>query len=272
MDLEVSTWTRRERLERIASAERDRRAGRGELALATLGEGGEWPARLVLALIRLADDEGAEARAILEGTLDDWAAEAGLDPLDAPQASAAVEAQDAAEALAAVETPDSPDEAGPPPAANMLASPIEIDELDRAFAEAEAQTDEMLDVNTVAARVLMEEPVGLTELDDDGPSEPMPGEPIATDAAWVVPSSAIEPAADADATPSASASRNDFDVAPDEVATASRPDRSDEMDAARVEDTPGAPSRGQVIETLERWLSNLERGRATRTAQQDRGA
>ena len=117
----------------------------------------------------------------------------------------------------------------------------------------------MLDVNTVASRVLIEEPRGLAEIDDDGPSEPMPGEPIETDAAWVVPASAM-----------------DFDVAPEapfgtEATDASEGDAAG-MDAAVVEEHTGAPPRRQVIETLERWLSNLERGRSTRNAQQHRGA
>ena len=51
--------------------------------------------------------------------------------------------------------------------ADDLAAPLEYDELERAFAQAEAQTDEMLDVNEVAQRVLADEPMGLAELSEE---------------------------------------------------------------------------------------------------------
>ena len=196
MELEVSAWTRRDRLERIAAAERDRRAGRTDLALAALGEGTEWPARLVLALARLPEEEGADAREILQATLDDWAAETGLasldpaaEPIEAEPASEVAEVESAEEAADVVEA----DRAEPVEEASELVvdavadesdfvvdavaeesdlvvdavealdedllAPIEHDELERAFAEAEAQTDEMHDVNDVAERVLMDEPL-----------------------------------------------------------------------------------------------------------------
>ena len=139
MELGYSGLTRRERIERIATAERDRRAGRIDVAVAALGEATEWPARVVLALAKLPEFEAAETRRILEKGLDLWIDEVGLSPLDEPSESSGA----------------------------RLDSPIEPDELERAFAEAEAQTDEMHDANRVAERVLMDEPIGLAELGED---------------------------------------------------------------------------------------------------------
>lgn len=233
MELEVSTWTRRERLERIASAERDRRRGRPELALASLGASTEWPARVVLALARLPEMEGAETRAILEATLDRWAEESGLEALDVPVVDPYVEADRRNTSLDA---------------------PIELDELEEAFAHAEAQTDEMLDVNTVAERVLMDEPVGLSEVADERIAasietptaaaeheSPGPSGPEQTDAAWSAGSIWPEPIA---ALPNASEA---FDVGP-----------------IAADDGPPAPatgSRQRILATLEGWLANLEQRR-----------
>jgi hypothetical protein len=222
VNLEISSWTRRERLERIAAAERDRRAGRSALALASLGEAVEWPARIVLALVRLPQDEGEATRELLVSTLDEWAEQAGLASLDAAPAT----------------------EEG------SFATPIALDEIDRAFAEAEAQTDEMLDANSVAARVLMSEPVGLSELGDAASEVPRPGEPIETDAARVVSPLWSSP----------------FDVEPEE-----RTDLTGDGSAGRESEAGRAPtqrcvgraSREQQIATLERWLSNLEQRRMT---------
>ena len=83
VELGYSALTRRDRLERIATAERDRRAGRIDMAVATLGEPTEWPARAVLALARLPEGEGKATRRVLESGLDAWAEELGLDPLSA---------------------------------------------------------------------------------------------------------------------------------------------------------------------------------------------
>ena len=63
VELGYSALTRRDRLERIATAERDRRAGRIDMAVAILGEPTEWPARAVLALARLPESEGEATRA-----------------------------------------------------------------------------------------------------------------------------------------------------------------------------------------------------------------
>lgn len=179
MELGVSVLTRRERLERIASAERDRRAGRIDWAIAALGEGVEWPARIVLALAKLPADEGDETRSVLVRSLDDWAAENGLDPLDVP-----VEAE--------------MEVAEPEPEVGDLDSPIGHEEFERAFEQAEAQTDEMHDVNRVAERVLMDEPVGLAELAGDellpmdhglgelGEGNPSSGVVLATLERWLV--------------------------------------------------------------------------------------
>jgi hypothetical protein len=181
VELGVSVLTRRERLERIASAERDRRAGRIGWAIAALGEGVEWPARIVLALAKLPADEGDETRSVLVRSLDDWAAENGLDPLDVP-----------VEAEAEMEV------AEPEPEVGDLDSPIGHEEFERAFEQAEAQTDEMHDVNRVAERVLMDEPVGLAELVGDellpmdhglgelGEGNPSSGVVLATLERWLV--------------------------------------------------------------------------------------
>ncbi len=300
MELEVSAWTRRDRLERIAAAERDRRAGRIPLALAALGEGKEWPARLVLALAKLPGDEGVEAREILEATLDDWAAESGLASLDpraaAPEREAGEEEEseraahdddlvvDAVEALEEdLLVPATPVEAAtslesietksarggeaaaasrasdPPSAAAALASPIEYDELERAFAEAEAQTDEMHGVNDVAERVLMDEPFGLAELDgvaydagdevaaavDAGTvsgAEVDTNAGIETDAAWAEAPIWPEP------------------IAPEPPRAVSAPLQA--KDEAALDAEGGRPTRAHVITTLERWLDNLRAGRA----------
>ncbi|MEM9177801.1 MAG: hypothetical protein AAGC67_21550, partial [Myxococcota bacterium] len=288
VELEVSAWTRRDRLERIARAERDRRAGRVDLALASLGEASEWPARLVLALAKLPGDEGADARAILESTLDDWAAETGLDALDPAAAEAAPEAEakpevdeDVApedeatsdgEALVvdAVDTleedllsPAAGAAIAPRPAASVLddssatvaalAAPIESDELERAFAEAEAQTEEMHGVNDVAERILMDEPLDLAELDGGVPvpledAEDEAGREISgwpqreTDAAFAEAPIWPEP------------------IAPDApVASDAAPNGSAE---AGVDASGEASARTQVITTLERWLDNIRAGRA----------
>ena len=134
-----STLTRRERLERIAMAERDRRAGRVEVAVAALGEASEWPARVVLALAKLPELEAPETRQILEEGLDLWMTEVGLAPIEERVGTPQFE----------------------------FGRQIDNSELERAFAEAEAQTDEMHSANHVAARVLMDEPMGLAELGGD---------------------------------------------------------------------------------------------------------
>lgn len=223
MEQGYSTLTRRERLERIATAERDRRAGRVEVAIAAIGDAAEWPARAVLALARLPESETAETRRILEEGLDLWASEAGLAALDGcaeeidsstPEESAALVRDDSMEAPA-----------------SELDRPIDHGELERAFEEAEAQTDEMVGANDVAERILMQEPVGLAELDgdsidtlEDGASE------FETDAASAPPVTAL-PLADS-------------------------PEEREGSD----------PDRGRIVATLERWLQNLE-GRHTGRAQ-----
>ena len=266
MDLEVSTWTRRERLERIASAERDRRAGRKDLAVATLGDGPEWLARVVFALIHLPEEEGSDARSILEAILDDWAAESGLEALsgvDVTEAVVVAETLDVSPPAVEVAFLEPMEAAGNtsdiPAVADVLAEPIEFDELERAFAEAEAQTDEMHDVNTVAARVQMDEPIGLAELSGDAlegiaaastPLAPLEGI-SATDDAW---------------TTAASVCATSYDVAPaesDDIASVADyvEDPADEVIKQ------GPPLGAIVIGTLERWLTNLETtktGRAQR--------
>ncbi len=200
VELGYSSLTRRERLERIATAERDRRAGRVDVAIAALGEASEWPARVVLALARLPDFEAAETRQILEEGLDEWASEVGLQPFDDLWSSPELD----------------------------LEPPIEYDELERAFAEAEAQTDEMHSANHVAERILMDEPIGLAEFEGDLDAPLDEPDVIAMDAAMVE------------------------HVAP---LRASGP---------LGETGDSRPSRHQVVAILERWLQNLEQGYAGR--------
>lgn len=134
-----SSLTRRERFERIVGAERDRRAGRIDVAIAALGDALEWPARVVLALAKLPVSEASETRRVLEEGLDAWMAEIGLSWLDESDEISSVD----------------------------LDRPIDDTELERAFADAEVQTDEMHDVNEVAARVLMQDSMDLAELGGD---------------------------------------------------------------------------------------------------------
>jgi len=228
--LEVSAFTRRERLERIAAAERDRREGRAELALAALGGAEEWPARIVLALSRLDSAEGDEAREILEATLDEWAAELGLGLL----CSAGLSEDVAGEG-------------------SVLDAPIERDELERAFAEAEAEVDQMRDVNEVAERVLLQEPPGVVELSDDDLLAPVLG--------------GVEPGAFLPSSNEPDAAWADQAVWPEAVPEDSR--RLEEELFARSpsqEREPDLPASRQKLKTLERWLGNLERKR-TRGAQ-----
>lgn len=292
-----TAWTRRERLERIANAERDRRAGRAELAVAALGEATEWPARVVLALTQLPAEACAEARRILEDGLDAWAEELGLPDLDlapeaVPDAGSGLELEVEPEAverdprgetqeavlveddafstgdtLEALELSDEPRfgadpylealadgparEASPAPS---LAVPLAVEELDRAFDEAQAQTDEMHDVNRVAERVLLEEPLGLAELSGE-----------ALDAAEV-PTAVELGEAPATSDWRASAGWPGVEVGPalaafpvEEAEAADFPDALD-----TPEGTPEARSRTRILATLERWLDNLERHRSGR--------
>lgn len=296
MKLEVSALTRRDRLERIAAAERDRRAGRTGLATATLGEAAEWPARLVLALIGLPEEEGAETRSILMSTLDDWAAETGLDSLDA-DAMQAEATPDTAPADLEIDAFDSRWETASPiaprisedesDAADALDAPIEIDELERAFAEAEAQTDEMHDVNTVAERVLMDEPLGLAELSGEGILD-IADIPDLTDNTDLTDLAEIDDGLgeiDAHYDPAASSSTSasaaipsfpspysadlgfaeGIDIGVAEMDAASVPnDDSLSTETAGPESTNTKSSRGVVLATLGRWLTNLENNRAGR--------
>jgi hypothetical protein len=148
-DKGFSGMARRERLERIAGAERDRRDGHHAMAAAAVGEPNEWPARVVLALTRLVADDVDGARRLLEEGLDRWALDLGLEPLDSP--STATVAEDG------------------------RVDSVDAEELDRAFAEAEADVEQMVDVNRVAARVLMDEPIDLAELSGEPYEEDEPG-------------------------------------------------------------------------------------------------
>ncbi len=233
MELGRSAWIRRERLERIANAERDRRAGRTALAIAALGEASEWPARAVLALALLPDHEGGHARRVLEDGLDLWAFESGLPPID--------EFDEREISVRQVEA------APPGPAFDEfqieLDRPIEAGELERAFAEAEAQVDEMHDVNRLAERVLFDEPHGIAGLLDE---ELDPLEESAR--------AAVSPAG-----------RRPMDAAAVPPFASSRSERSGESGFGDSHDSHrSGPSRAAVLATLERWLQNLERGNVGR--------
>ena len=98
------------------------------LALAALGEGTEWPARLVFALAKLAEDEGARPARSWRGPSTTGATESGIASLD-PDASA----PESEEVQAAASAGDEDGEAGLPEAAlDALAAPIGFDELERA--------------------------------------------------------------------------------------------------------------------------------------------
>jgi hypothetical protein len=212
---------RRDRLERIAMAERDRRAGRIEVAVASLGEATEWPARVVLALARLADGEANDTRRILEEGLDVWAEEVGLDSLDPCEAVEEMLEEAGFDGLHATDLigDDRTQESD-------LDRPIDNHELERAFAEAEAQTDEMHSVNQVAERVLMSESAGFASQSGDD----------------LVPS----------------------DVS-DDSREAHHPDVFG-MDAAEVPDQPveARQSSDRVLATLTRWLGNLQESSSRR--------
>lgn len=282
VQLEVSAWTRRERVERIAAAERDRRAGREALALAALGGASEWPARLVVALAKLPAGEGAETRTLLEATLDDWAAENGLslaEPVSRAEttetetateveaetgadADVALEVADEDEAHAGAETPDSDPFVEADRRAAALDAPIDFDELEQAFAAAEVDPDEMLDVNTVAERVLFEEPLGVDGLEEAGEdaaaARPVLDAAFAEAPIWPEP---LDPSFDAlpfeqDASDFAGAARAEAAEPESRATRAAAPD-----DPTGV---AGRSSRPVVVATLERWLVNLENQRRRR--------
>jgi len=219
-----SALTRRERLERIAAAERDRRADRTEMAVAAIGEAVEWPARAVLALARLPESEGAEVRRLLEEGLDVWARETGLGSLEAarderPEIASELASQDPTLEI----EPDAP--------VDRLDRPFDATELDRAFEQAKAEVEEMHDFNRVAERVLMDEPIGCDEFAGD--------ELAPVDAASM--SDAV-------------ASRDDLgmDAADRESMDAVRP-------AASQETPMIGPSGNRGLAALDRWLQNIER-------------
>lgn len=246
MELGFSALTRRERLERIARAERDRRAGRGDLAVAALGEATEWPARVIKALARIPASEAAESRRILEEGLDVWARESGLGSLE--DAAAIVDdAQDRTELSGA---------AGFDETANRsLDRPIEIDELERAFSEAEAQTDEMHDANRVAERVLMDEPIGLSEYSDDAAESSFDSE---------FDSHAVY----ADAVEMDAAEVEPFDARGASGASIANVTNVESNAMQTRSSTLGRPGRQTsneiALATLERWLANLERNKQFR--------
>lgn len=237
--LGYSSLTRRERLERIANAERDRRAGHAALAIATIGEPVEWPARAVVALARLSASED-ETRRLLEEGLDLWAQESGLGELD-------VSSVDVEESLAGEMTSET-DPLGL--ASELDATPTDLDtpldpsELDRAFAQAEADVGSMHDVNDVAERVLMDEPVGFAELagDDLAP------------AAAPVESHAFDVVAPPDTL--------GMDAA---FVESNAPTIASSDDAGRY--TKPRDKRHRIaLATLETWLLNIERRKARRAS------
>ena len=117
------------------------------MAIAAIGEPSEWPSRVVLALARLPEAEGAETRRLLEEGLEIWARETGLEAFESD-----------------LELDLDRSGIRDPELDRMLDRPFDPIELDRAFAEAEAEVENMHDVNRVAERVLLDEPSGLAEL------------------------------------------------------------------------------------------------------------
>lgn len=248
MELGRAAWIRRDRLERIANAERDRRAGRTAIAIAALGEATEWPARAVLALALLPDGEGTHARRILEEGLDLWADESGLPSLaeSLPVEPDALPVAFEDEVLPSHELAplgaDGPEPIELAPPVLALDRPIEAGELERAFAEAEAQVDEMHDVNRVAERVLFDEPFGLAGLPELDP-----------------PDDELDPL---EASAREAGARRPMDAASVPARPVRPPAGESALDAPG--DGAGPRSRAVVLATLERWLQNLERGRAGR--------
>lgn len=261
MELGRSAWIRRERLERIATAERDRRAGRQALAIAALGEAEEWPARAVLALCLLPENEGAHARRVLEEGLEQWALESGLEPLtqlDAPSPQAMLDADALPEEVDPLELSLRVEVPGPLPGTTPtrevepphdafrafqieLDRPIEAGELERAFAEAEAQVDEMHDVNRVAEGVLFDAPFDGGELLEEE----------------------LDPLEESARAALAQARPRPMDAATVPTPPAARAGAKARNDA--FDGRSGRPSRAVVLATLERWLQNLERSRGERT-------
>lgn len=231
MELGRSAWIRRERLERIATAERDRRAGRTALAIAAIGEAVEWPARAVLALAALPAHEAARAREILEEGLDLWALESGLASLDELELSLDPRASEP-----------------PGPAFEEfsieLDQPIAAGELERAFEEATAEVEIMHDANRVAERVLFAPAFDLGEADVEPFADEL--DPLEQSARDALARTAVRPM-DAASVPESSIRRS--------------------REASGLEGAAeggGRASRAAVLATLERWLQNLERARAGR--------
>lgn len=236
MELGRSAWIRRDRLERIATAERDRRAGRTELALAALGEASEWPAKAVLALAHLPAHEGDRARRVLEDALDAWALESGLPSLDELELSLRDETSvPAPEVFEAFQS-----ELDRPATSTALETPIDAGELDRAFEQAEAQVEEMHDVNRAAAQVLFDSPFSFADVAEEelDPLEASAREVMAEALRRPMDAASVPPAQARVAGPQAV-----FD-------SVERPGRS--------------AADADVLATLERWLQNLERNRVGR--------
>lgn len=266
VELGYSALTRRDRLERIATAERDRREGRIDMAVAILGEPTEWPARAVLALARLPEGEGDATRRVLESGLDAWAEELGLDPLSERQ-SVALGDDLSFDALEMPTLGDVQDE---------LDRPIEAFELDAAFEQAETQVDEMLDVNDVAEQVLRDEPLGLAEIAEDGVEATVDddragaADPFYGDIFSQTPDSLDQV--------DAAAALDPFDISPRELASPSSPSShllSNAPESAVSAASPAAawvstepdsasffgeePKNAQILATLEGWLHNLKK-------------
>ncbi len=121
-----------------------------------------------------------------------------------------------------------------------LDRPIEAGELERAFAEAEAQVDEMHDVNRLAERVLFDEPHGSLAwwTRSSIPSKNRPGLAVSPVGRQPMDAASVPPLASPRSEPSSEYGSGDSQK--------------------------GGASRAAVLATLERWLQNLERGRVGR--------
>jgi len=255
-----------------ALAEAERRSGDPERARAVAEAGlaaapGRLAGRVALGLALIDLGRSEEARTVLAGILDP--------ALEPHRLSRAVKASDELD-VSAAEAIDWPAESGSEELGAGMPAAVGDDELDLAFAVAEPQVDEMISPNRMAEQVLLDhDPVDDEEDDsppleldeeEDGIAAPGPAFRTATMAELLARQGDAE---------GAEAIRRELERRR-EGAVAARP-----VDAAFVlaqsplalESAPAdepdhdaadpAPQRSlHILATLERWLENIQRGRA----------